>query len=79
MIQQGENELEAARAKARALAQQVESKAYALTDELRQLQKDERLSTQQKPSVPARSQRKNPKSSLSALRWCITLSRSLSH
>ena len=26
----------------------MESKAYALTDELRQLQKDERLSTQQK-------------------------------
>ena len=48
LIRQGENELEAARAKARALAQQVESKAYALTDELRQLQKDERLSTQQK-------------------------------
>ena len=48
LIQQGENELEAARAKARALAQQVESQAYALTDELRQLQKDERLSTQQK-------------------------------
>ena len=48
LIQQGENELEAARAKARALAQQVESKAYALTDELRQLQKDERMSTQQK-------------------------------
>ena len=41
-------ELKAARAKARALAQQVESQAYALTDELRQLQKDERLSTQQK-------------------------------
>ena len=34
--------------KARALAQEVESKAYALTDELRQLQKDERMSTQQK-------------------------------
>ena len=33
---------------ARALAQEVESKAYALTDELRQLQKDERMSTQQK-------------------------------
>ena len=48
LIQQGENELEASRAKARALAQQVESKAYALTDELRQLQKDERMSTQQK-------------------------------
>ena len=48
LIRQGENELEAARAKARALAQQVESQAYALTDELRQLQKDERLSTQQK-------------------------------
>ena len=48
LIQQGENELEAARAKARTLAQQVESKAYALTDELRKLQKDERMSTQQK-------------------------------
>ena len=48
LIRQGENELEAARAKARALAQQVESQAYALTDELRQLQKDERMSTQQK-------------------------------
>mgnify|MGYP000435356076 CR=1 FL=1 len=48
LIRQGENELEAARAKARALAQEVESKAYALTDELRQLQKDERMSTQQK-------------------------------
>ena len=42
------HQLEAARAKARALAQQVESQAYALTDELRQLQKDERMSTQQK-------------------------------
>ena len=39
MIQAGENELEAARAKARALAQQVETQAYALTDELRQLQR----------------------------------------
>ena len=48
LIRQGENELEAARAKARALTQQVESQAYALTDELRQLQKDERMSTQQK-------------------------------
>lgn len=45
MIQQGENRVGSCRAKARALAQQVESKAYALTDELRQLQKDERLST----------------------------------
>ena len=43
-----QRQLEAARAKARALAQEVESKAYALTDELRQLQKDERMSTQQK-------------------------------
>ena len=46
LIQQGENELEAARAKARTLAQQVETQAYALTDELRQLQKDERMSAQ---------------------------------
>ncbi len=40
--------MEAARAKARTLAQQVETQAYALTDELRQLQKDERMSAQQK-------------------------------
>lgn len=78
MIQQGENELEAARAKARALAQQVESKAYALTDELRQLQKDERLSTQQKAQRAREIAKKESESSLLALRWCITLSRSLS-
>ncbi len=48
LIRQGENELEAARAKARQIAQQVEDQAYALTEELRRLQKDERMSTQQK-------------------------------
>ncbi len=48
LIRQGENELEAARAKARQIAQQVEDQAYALTEELRRLQKDERMNTQQK-------------------------------
>ena len=45
---QGENELEAARAKARTLAQQVENEAYRLTDELRRIQKDEKTSAQQR-------------------------------
>ena len=78
LIQQGENELEAARAKARALAQQVESQAYALTDELRQLQKDERLSTQQKASVPVRLPKRNPKAGLWAPRWCTIRFKELS-
>ena len=42
------HQLEAARAKARALAQQVENEAYRLTDELRQIQKDEKTSAQQR-------------------------------
>ncbi len=48
LIAQGENELEAARIKARALAQNVEAEAYALTEELRKLQKDEKLSAAQR-------------------------------
>ena len=48
LIRQGENELEAARAKARQIAQQVEEQAFALTDELRRLQKDEKMSAQQR-------------------------------
>ena len=46
-LKESQDEVEELRNEA-ALAQQVESKAYALTDELRQLQKDERMSTQQK-------------------------------
>ncbi len=48
LIEQGELELEAAREKARNLVQRVERQAYDLTDELRQLQKDEKLSAQQR-------------------------------
>lgn len=48
LIAQGENELEAARAKARAMAQSVEAEAYALTEELRRLQKDEKMSAAQR-------------------------------
>lgn len=77
MIQQGENELEAARAKARTLAQQVETQAYALTDELRQLQKDDRMSAQQKAQRAREIAKRRPKSCLPVRRWCTTPSRSL--
>ena len=48
LIEQGELELEAARLKARQLAQQVQDEAYALTDELRRLQKDEKQAANQR-------------------------------
>ncbi len=48
LIEQGELELEAAREKARHMVQDVERQAYVLTDELRQLQKNEKLSAQQR-------------------------------
>ena len=48
LIEQGELELDAAREKARELVQKVERQAYDLTDELRKLQKDEKLSAQQR-------------------------------
>ncbi len=48
LIEQGENELEAAREKARQLAQNVQDQAYSLTDELRRLQKDDKMSAQQR-------------------------------
>ncbi len=75
-IQQGENELEAARAKARTLAQEVESKAYALTDELRQIQKDERMSTQQKAQRAREIAKKESEKLLWGLKWYTTRSRS---
>lgn len=48
LIQQGETELEAARLKARQMAQQVQAEAFALTDELRKLQKDDKTSAAQR-------------------------------
>lgn len=48
LVQQGETELEAARLKARQMTQQVQNAAYALTDELRKLQKDEKASAAQR-------------------------------
>ena len=48
LIKQGETELEAARLKARTMTQGVQSSAYALMDEMRKLQKDEKASAAQK-------------------------------
>ncbi len=48
LVKQGETELEAARLKARQMAQQVQDEAYRLTDELRKLQKDEKTSAAQR-------------------------------
>ena len=42
LIKQGEEELEATRRKAHELMQNVQNQAYALTDELRRIQKDEK-------------------------------------
>lgn len=48
LVKQGETELEAARLKARQMAQQVQDEAYRLIDELRKLQKDEKTSAAQR-------------------------------
>ena len=48
LIHQGEEALEAARKQARDLVQKVQNEAYALTDELRRLQKEEKASTAQR-------------------------------
>ncbi len=48
LIKQGEIELEAARLKARTMAQEVQNNAYALMDEMRKLQKDEKMAAAQK-------------------------------
>ena len=48
LIEQGELELEVAREKARQLVQKIEREAYDLTEEMRRLQKDEKLSAQQR-------------------------------
>ena len=48
LIHKGEEELEAARRKAHEMMQQVQNEAYALTDELRRIQKDEKISAAQR-------------------------------
>ena len=48
LIAQGENELRAAREKAKAMTQKVEEEAYRLFDEMKALQKKEKISAQQK-------------------------------
>ena len=48
LIRQGQAELEAARKQARDLVQQVQNDAYALTDELRRIQKDEKVGAAQR-------------------------------
>ena len=48
LVRQGETELEAARLKARQMTQQVQAEAYALTDELHKLQKDDKQSAAQR-------------------------------
>lgn len=48
LVRQGETELEAARLKARQMTQQVQAEAYALSDELHKLQKDDKQSAAQR-------------------------------
>ena len=48
LVRQGETELEAARLKVRQMTQQVQAEAYALTDELHKLQKDDKQSAAQR-------------------------------
>lgn len=48
LVKQGEEELERARKQARDMIQKVQNDAYALTDELRRLQKDEKASAAQR-------------------------------
>ena len=48
LIRQGEKELEAARKQAHDLVQKVQNDAYALTDELRRIQKDEKANAAQR-------------------------------
>ena len=48
LIRQGETELENARKQARDMMQKVQNEAYALTDELRRLQKEEKASAAQR-------------------------------
>ena len=54
LIKKGEQELEDARRRAHDLMQNVQNEAYALTDELRRIQKDERPAPPSVLSAPAR-------------------------
>jgi len=62
LIRQGEIELEAARVKARQMAQQVQAEAFALTDELRRLQKDDKQSAAQRAARAREIARKDAES-----------------
>ena len=62
LIRQGETELEAARVKARQMAQQVQAEAFALTDELRRLQKDDKQSAAQRAARAREIARKDAES-----------------
>ncbi len=62
LVKQGETELEAARLKARQMAQQVQDEAYRLTDELRKLQKDEKISAAQRAARAREIARKETES-----------------
>lgn len=62
LVKQGETELEAARLKARQMAQQVQDEAYRLTDELRKLQKDEKTSAAQRAARAREIARKETES-----------------
>ena len=54
LIRQGEEELAASRRKAKEMEQKVQETAYALMDEMKALQKKERLSAEQKLQRAAR-------------------------
>ncbi len=66
LIRQGEAELEAAREKAKALADEVENKAFGLIDEMKRLEKNQRVANAQK-AQRAREIAKNEASGLSKL------------
>ena len=57
LIRKGQAELDAARKQAHDLVQQVQNDAYALTDELRRIQKDEKASAAQR-AAPLRGRAK---------------------
>ncbi|MDL2253140.1 endonuclease MutS2 [Ruminococcaceae bacterium OttesenSCG-928-I18] len=66
LIRQGEAELEAARGRAKALADEVETQAYGLIDEMKRLQKDKKAAEAQK-AQRAREIAKNEASGLARL------------
>lgn len=48
LVRQGEEELAAARRQAKALADDIQNRAYVLMDEMKRIEKDERISAQQR-------------------------------